>query len=213
MFETRRGVYYRCLAPMSGPECIAPDEALAMSFLYYLWVASFPDFFAGLEEFLFINSVYVIHDLICLHHIWPFTSVLKWREFEFFKPLSNFFYSIPSTSLVARRCTLSIFSLSFLYTGWATVMQYSTLGLTSVLYKFVKGLVSICLKCLIIMLRSNHVVQIMCTLWSGKSPSSAVCSVPFAHWTKMADRAVMQRLLCELLALINRKEVQPPSMF
>ena len=40
-------------------------------------------------------------------------------------------------------------------------------------------------------------------LWSGKNPSSAVCSVPFAHWTKMADRAVMQRLLFLLLSLIN----------
>ena len=59
-------------------------------------------------------------------------------------------FSIPSTSLVARCCTLSIFSLSFLYTGWATVMQYSTLGLTSVLYKFMNGLVSMCLKCLFI---------------------------------------------------------------
>ena len=38
-------------------ECIAPDEALALSFLYSLWVASSPDFFAGLEEFLFINYV------------------------------------------------------------------------------------------------------------------------------------------------------------
>ena len=58
-------------------ECIASDKALALRFLHSHWVASSPNFLAGLEEFLLINFVYVIHDLICLHHICPFTSVLK----------------------------------------------------------------------------------------------------------------------------------------